>query len=122
MSPWWLLLIVPLSLGCGVALASLLNTAKRADEVSEAMVRSMTAKTVEPVTLRARRDIPLEVWMDRIEKTDAKTASAQLQVSMAQQIATEAAQHVQVTYCYDPVKRIYEISAWLRVVPWREWE
>ena len=79
-------------------------------------------KAPEAVTVRARRDIPLDVWMDRIEQTDAKTAAAQLQVSMAQQIATEAAQHVRVTCCYDPVKKIYEISARLRVVPWREWE
>ena len=79
-------------------------------------------KPPEAVTLRARRDIPLDVWMDRIERTDAKTASVQLQLSMAQQIATEAAQHVQVTYCYDPVKKIYEISARMRVVPWRSWE
>ena len=79
-------------------------------------------KAPEAVTVRARRDIPLDVWRDRIEQTDAKTAAAQLQISMAQQIASEAAQYVQVTYLYDPVKRIYEISARMRVVPWRSWE
>ena len=122
MSAWWLLLIVPLSAAAGAVLSAMLFASSEADRRSEEMAEVLKRKAAEPVTLRARRDIPLDVWMDRIEQTDAKTVAAQLQVSMAQQIATEAAQYVQVTYCYDPVKKVYEISARMRVVPWREWE
>ena len=116
MSVWW----IPAAMVAGWVLGGLAGRIARrrgalgTDPIEKPAPRQ---EPVKPVTVKARRDIPLDVWMDRIEQTDAKTVAAQLQVSMAQQIATEAAQYVQVTYCYDPVKKVYEISARMRVVP-----
>lgn len=117
MSPWWLILIVPLSMAGGLVVASLLNAAKRADQISEAVVRAMEKKPPEAVTVRARRDIQEDVWMDKIMTTDAKTAKAWLQLSMAQQLASETAPHVAVGYVFDNRTRTYKIFADLQVVP-----
>ena len=117
MSPWWLILIVPLSMAGGLVVASLLNAAKRADQISEAVVRAMEKKPPEAVTVRARRDIQEDVWLDKIMTTDAKTAKAWLQLSMAQQLASETAPHVAVGYVFDNRTRTYKIFADLQVVP-----
>ena len=122
MSAWWMLLIVPLFMVVGFRFGYIQGMTKEADRHAEELAKAGQLKPAAAVTLKARRDIPLDVWMDRIEKTDAKAAAAWLQLSMAQQLASEAAQYVQVTYCYDPVKKVYEISARLRAVPWRSWE
>ena len=118
----WIGMMIGGLLGAAAGVLGVRRMEKKRSDQGIAPYADTVRKTPETVTLRARRDIPLDVWMDRIERTDAKTASAQLQLSMAQQIASEAARHVQVTYCYDPVKQIYEISARMRVVPWRDWE
>lgn len=118
MSAWWLILIVPLSMASGLALGGLLGAAKRADQISEAVVRAMEKKPPEAaVTVRARRDIPEDVWMEKIMTTDAKTAKAWLQLSMAQQLASETAPHVAVGYVFDNKTRTYKIFADLQVVP-----
>ena len=122
MSAWWLVVIVPLFATVGFLFGEIRGSSKELDRRDAELAKTYLQKPAEAVTVKARRDIPLEVWMDRIEQTDAKTASAQLQLSMAQQLASEAARHVRVTCCYDPVKQIYEISARMRVVPWRSWE
>lgn len=121
MSVWW----IPAAMIAGWVLGALAGRiARRRGALGTEPIEKPAPRQepVKPVTVRARRDIPLDVWQERVSQSDAKTAAAWLQLSMAQQIATEAAQYVQVTCCYDPVKKVYEISARLRVVPWRSWE
>ena len=122
MSAWWLVVIVPLFATVGFLFGELRGASKELDRRDAAVTKTCLQKPAEAVTVKARRDIPLDVWQERVNQSDAKAAAAWLQLSMAQQLASEAAQHVQVTYCYDPVKKVYEISARMRVVPWRSWE
>ena len=79
-------------------------------------------KAPEYVRLRARRDIREDVWMERILQTDAKTAAAHLQISMAQQLAAELAPHVAVGYVFDPKERVYRVWGDARVLPMEEWK
>lgn len=86
------------------------------------LVPSLRQKTVDVVTLRARREIREDVWLERIMRTDAKTAAAQLQLSMAQQLAGELAAHVAVGYVFDPKDRTYKVWGEARVLPMEGWK
>lgn len=79
-------------------------------------------KAPEYVRLRARRDIRADVWMERILQTDAKTAAAHLQISMAQQMAAELAPYVAVGYVFDKETQVYKVWADARVLPMEVWE
>ena len=123
MSPWWLLVIVPASEAIGAVVLALIVGSRPVrrrigkDGGTRGTDGKPQRKAGEPVTLRARRDIPLDVWMDKIAATDAKTAAAWLQLSMAQQLASAAAPHVAVGYVYDEKTQVYRIFADLQVVP-----
>lgn len=67
--------------------------------------------------IRARREIPQDVWVDRISRMDAKSAAAWLQLNMSQQLAAEAAPHVAVRCEYHPEARAYRVWAAALVVP-----
>ena len=62
MSPWWLVLIIPISVLAGVVLAAMLAAGKEADRISEAMA----SRPPEPVTVKVTRYIPQDLWMEKI--------------------------------------------------------
>lgn len=119
MSPWWLLLIVPVCLGAGVFLGALCAAAgmeSRRQEAEAARI-AITRKEVQPVKICAQRDIPWDLWADRCTKMDAKSVAAWLRLSMAQQLAAEAAPHVAVRCKYHRETQVYRVSAAALVVP-----
>ena len=122
MSAWWLVVIVPLFATVGFLFGEIRGSSKELDRRDAELAKTYLQKPAEAVTVKARRDIPLEVWMDRIEQTDAKTASAQLQLSMAQQLASELAPHVAVGYVFDQKARVYKVWGDARVLPLEEWK
>lgn len=117
MSAWWLLLIVPVCLAAGVFLGALCAAAGMESRRQEAEAEIAAWKKVQPVKIRAQRDIPWAVWADRLLKLDAKSVAAWLQLSMAQQLAAEAAPHVAVRCEYHPEARAYRVWAAALVVP-----
>lgn len=121
-SAWWLLAAGAGGVFGGLILGAMLSAAKEADRRSEELARAAKEKEREPVTVRARRDIPEDVWLDRIMRTDAKTAQAQLQLSMAQQLAALAAPHVAIGYVFDPKTRTYKVWGEARVLPFEGWK
>lgn len=115
MSAWWLLLIVPVCLGAGVLCGALIAVAGIESRKRE--TEATARKEVQPVKIRAQRDIPWDVWADRCTKMDAKSTAAWLQLSMAQQLAAEAAPHVALKCEYLPETRAYRVWAAALVVP-----
>ena len=118
MSPWWLILIVPLSMGVGLALGGLLGASKRADEISEAMARAMEKKPPEAVTLTVTRYIPADMVMEKIFEADRKTAEAWLAVSMGQTLGPELVPYAEMRSVYRKETDDYQVTARVRVVPW----
>lgn len=115
MSPWWLVLIVPVCMGAGVLCGALIAVAGMEGRRQEA--ETVARKEVQPVKIRAQRDIPWDVWVDRISQMDAKSVAAWLLLSQAQQLAAEAAPHVAVGYEYHPETQRYRVWADALVVP-----
>ena len=111
MSPWWLVLIIPISVLAGVVLAAMLAAGKQADE--------QTPPPAQPKgeIVRVTRYIPKDVWMNRILDTDVKTANAQLAVSMGQMLGPELAPYTTIRSLYRPETQDYQVTAWVRVVP-----
>ena len=123
MSPWWLLLIVPLFTVVGFLFGEILGSSKELDRLDAQMTRLHRQEpTDRTVMVRARRDIPRDVWLDKIMSTDAKTAQAHLRLSMAQQLASQAAQHVAIGYVFDQIHDVYKVWGDMRVLPLEEWK
>ena len=113
MSPWWLVLIIPISVAAGVVLAAMLAAGKEADRISEAMARQQP----EPVTVKVTRYIPQDLWMNKILEQDVKGANAWLAISMGQMLGPQLAPHTTVKALYRPEQADYQVTAWVRVVP-----
>lgn len=113
MSPWWLVLIIPISVLAGVVLAALLAAGKDADRISEAMA----SRPPEPVTVKVTRYIPRDLWMEKILASDVKGANAWLVISMGQMLGPQLAPHTTVKALYRPEQADYQVTAWVRVVP-----
>lgn len=123
MSPWWLILIVPLFTTVGFLFGEILGSSKELDRLAAQITRSCRQEPADrTITVRARRDIQEDVWMDKIMTTDAKTAKAWLQLSMAQQLAGPAARHVALGYVFDPITRTYKVWGEMRVLPLEAWK
>ena len=118
----WIAAVIGGLIGAGMGiLAEGLTRKRRAGEGAGSYIKP-ERKPVETVTVRARRDIPEDVWLDKIMSADAKTAQAQLRLSMAQQLAGPAAQHVAIGYVYDQHTRTYKVWGEMRVLPLEGWK
>lgn len=113
MSPWWLVLIIPISVAAGVVLAAMLAAGKEADRISEAMA----GRPPEPVLVKVTRYIPQDLWMEKILEKDVKGANAWLDISMGQMLGPQLAPHTTVKALYRPETQDYQVTAWVRVVP-----
>ena len=111
MSPWWLVLIIPISGAAGYALAAVLSEAKKADRELE------KAAEPKPVTVKVTRYIPQDLWMEKVLALDVKGANAWLAISMGQMLGPELAPHTTVMAQYRPKENDYQVTAWVRVFP-----
>lgn len=113
MSPWWLVLIIPISVLAGVVLAAMLAAGKEADRISEAMA----SRPPEPVTVKVTRYIPQELWMEKILEEDVKGANTWLAISMGQMLGAQLAPHTTIRTLYRQDQKDYQVTAWVRVLP-----
>ena len=109
-------------IGAAVGVLAVRRMDKRRSDEGVAPYADPGRKPPEYVKLRARRDIREDVWLERILQTDAKTAAVHLQLSMAQQLASELAPHVAVGYVFDQKARVYKVWGDARVLPLEEWK
>ena len=110
MNPWWLALICPLCTGFGV-LCGLVVAAwgwqSRAEE----------REAPRTVRVAVTRNIPKDIWLERILASDVKTANAWLKLSMGQLLGAELAPHTVIRAEYRPETQVYQVTAWVRVLP-----
>lgn len=111
MNAWWLVLIIPISVTAGAALAQILDRRKAA-AAAEAK-----AAPPEPVTVKVTRYIPQDLWMEKILEQDVKGANTWLAISMGQMLGPQLAPHTTVKALYRPETQDYQVTAWVRVVP-----
>ena len=112
MNPWWLVLIIPLCMAAGTAIAQ--TAWKRAAAQVAADERP---KTTAPVLVKVTRYIPQDLWMEKILEKDVKGANAWLVISMGQMLGPELAPHTTVKALYRPEHADYQVTAWVWVVP-----
>lgn len=112
MSAWWLVLIIPLCMAAGTAIAQM--AWKRAAAQIAADERP---KTAAPVLVKVTRYIPQDLWMEKILEKDVKGANAWLAISMGQMLGPELAPHTTVKALYRPETQDYQVTAWVWVVP-----
>lgn len=113
MNPWWLVLIIPLSIASGAAIAQ--TAWKRA--AAEIAAADATPKTAAPVLVKVTRYIPQDLWMNKILEQDVKGANTWLAISMGQMLGPQLAPHTTVKALYRPETQDYQVTAWVRVVP-----
>ena len=118
----WIGMMIGGLLGAAAGVLAVRRMEKTRSDQGIAPYADTGRKASEYVKLRARRDIREDVWMERILQTDAKTAAAHLQISMAQQLAAELAPHVALGYVFDPKERVYRVWGDARVLPLEEWK
>lgn len=112
MNPWWLVLIVPLCMAAGAAIAQ--TAWKRA---AARIAADERPKTAAPVLVKVTRYIPQDLWMEKILEKDVKGANAWLAISMGQMLGPQLAPHTTVKALYRQDQKDYQVTAWVRVVP-----
>lgn len=112
MSPWWLLLIVPVCLTAGVFLGALCAAAGMESRRQEA-----EAAAPVPVIVRATRYVPDAQVMEKIFDADKKTADAWLAASMGGPLGALLVPYARIRTAYRPDHHDYQVTAAVKVVP-----